>query len=134
MKAKRTKLVLLAILVLALAALVITCPGRKAHREALIDSIVDELATKANLNPLGDVVKSLKLSNYDFYNSAINPCLKVKGYGLFSIGYIESGEHRERVSFGILRHVFIKGKENITHKTPMLAEPMPVPPQKEEPV
>lgn len=130
MKAKKTKIILAAILVIAVAVLMITCPGRKAHRETLIDAVGDALVDKAGLNALGDAAKSIKQVNYDFYNSAVNPCLQVKGYGLFSIGYITDGENRERVSFGILGHVYVKDKANIYRKIPMLAEPVPVSPEK----
>ena len=127
MKAKKTKLILCAILVIAIAALLITCPGRRAHREALIDAIGNSLVAKANLNKLGDAAKSLKGANYKFYNNAVDPCLKVMGYGLFSIGYINDGENpQKRISFGILGHVFIKDKENSYRHFPLLAEPKPV--------
>lgn len=132
MKAKRTKLVLLSILALALASLIVTCPGRKAHREALIDAVGNALVEKANLNLLGNAAKTYKAANYNYYNSAINPYLKVKGYVFFSIGYINAGEQRQKVSFGILGYVYIKDKDIIYRKIPMLAEPMPVAPQKEE--
>ena len=133
MKAKKTRLVLLAILVVILGVLLITCPGRRAHREALIDAVGNSLATKASLNLLGDAAKSFKEANYNFYNTAVNPSLKVMGYGLFSIGYIpeepEEPQKRiswKRVSFGILGHVYIKDKENIYRRFPLLAEPKPV--------
>ena len=126
MKAKRTKIGVLAVLALALAALLVTCPGRRAHREAIIDAIGNALVKKADLNPLGQAAKSFKDVNYEFYNSAVNPCLKVMGYGLFSIGYINAGDENQRVSFGILGHVYIKDKDIIYRKFPLLAEPMPV--------
>lgn len=133
MKAKKTKLILSAILIIAIAVLLITCPGRKAHREALIDEVGNSILSKANLNLLGDAAKSFKEANYEFYNSAVNPCLKVMGYGLFSIGYIleEPKEPQKRilwkrVSFGILGHVYIKDKDKLYRKFPLLAEPKPV--------
>ena len=130
MKAKKTKIILAAILVTAVVALLVTCPGRKAHRVAIIDAIGNAIVAKANLNLLGDAAKSFKDANYAFYNTAVDPRLKVMGYGLFSIGYITDGENRERVSFGILGHVCVKDKENIYRKIPMLAEPVPVSPEK----
>ena len=127
MKAKKTGFILLAILVVILGVLLITCPGRRAHREALIDAVGNSLATKASLNLLGDAAKSFKEVNYSFYNSAVNPCLKVLGYGLFSIGYIDDGENpRQKISFGILGHVYVSDKENIYRRFPLLAEPKPV--------
>ena len=127
MKAKKTKLILCAILVIAVAALFLTCPGRRAHREALIDAVGNALVTKASLNLLGDAAKSYKEVNYNFYNNAVNPNLKVMGYGLFSIGYINDGENpQEKISFGILGHVYVKDKENIYRRFPLLAEPKPV--------
>ncbi|MBR5399601.1 MAG: hypothetical protein IK103_07390 [Bacteroidales bacterium] len=133
MKAKKTKLILCAILVIAVAVLLITCPGRKAHREAIIDAIGNSLITKAKLNLLGDAAKSFKEANYNFYNTAVNPSLKVMGYGLFSLGYIpeepEEPQKRiswKRVSFGILGHVYVKDKDNIYRQFPLLAEPKPV--------
>ena len=127
MKAKKTKLILSAILVIILGVLLITCPGRKAHREALIDEIGNALLTKAKMNLFGDAAKSFKEANYEFYNNAVNPCLKVMGYGLFSIGYVNDGENpQKRVSFGILGHVYIKDKDNIYRQFPLLAEPKPV--------
>ena len=130
MKAKKTKLILCAILVIAIAALLITCPGRRAHREAIIDAIGNDIVEKANINNLGDAAKSLKEASYGLYNSAVNPCLRVLGYGLFSIGYINDGKNPEqKISFGILGHVYITEKENIHRKFPLLAEPMPVAPE-----
>lgn len=126
-KGKGFRIGILAVLILIMAALLLTCPGRKAHREALIDAIGNSLAEKAKLNLLGDAAKSFKDANYGFYNNAVNPCLQVMGYGLFSIGYINDGENpRKRVSFGILGHVYIKDKENIYRRFPLLAEPKPV--------
>ena len=133
MKAKKTKIILAAILVIAVAALLVTCPGRKAHRVAIIDAIGNAIVAKANLNLLGDAAKSFKDANYAFYNTAVDPRLKVMGYGLFSIGYIlEEPEEPQkkiswkRISFGIFGHVFIKDKENIYRSFPLLAEPKPV--------
>ena len=126
-RAKVFKYIVWAIPVVIIAMLLLTCPGRRAHREALIDEIGNALVTKANLNLLGDAAKSFKDANYGFYNSAVNPCLKVMGYGLFSIGYIDDGEKpRQKISFGILGHVFVKDKENIYRRFPLLAEPKPV--------
>ncbi|MBR4801375.1 MAG: hypothetical protein IK041_01035 [Bacteroidales bacterium] len=132
-RAKVFKYSVWAILVVIIAVLLLTCPGRKAHREALIDAVGNSLVTKANLNLLGDAAKSFKAVNYDFYNNAVNPCLKVMGYGLFSIGYIPEEQEEpqkritwKRVSFGILGHVFVKDKENIYRRFPLLAEPKPV--------
>ncbi|MBQ1886763.1 MAG: hypothetical protein II157_06140 [Bacteroidales bacterium] len=133
MKAKKTKLILAAILVIVAGVLLITCPGRRAHREALIDAIGNDLASSVGINIRGDAIKSIKEVNYNFYNAAVNPCLKVMGYGLFSIGYINDGKNpQQRISFGILGHVFIKEKEHIHRKFPLLAEPIPVAPQKED--
>lgn len=121
------KISISAILIIILAVLLLTCPGRKAHREALIDAVGNSLLSKASLNILGDAGKSLKAANYNFYNSAVDPCLKVMGYGLFSIGYINDGINPEKkISFGILGHVYIKDKENIYRRFPLLAEPKPV--------
>lgn len=126
MKAKRIKLISAGLLVLVLAVFLITCPGRRAHREALIDAIGNEIIKTANLNEFGDASQSLKQANYEFYNAAVNPCLKVLGYGLFSIGYIEEDGNRQKVSFGIMGHVTVKDKDHITRRIPLLREPKPV--------
>lgn len=129
-RGKVFKITISAIGVAILAVLLLTCPGRRAHREAIIDAIGNDIVEKANLNSLGDAAKSLKYASYGLYNSAVNPCLRVMGYGLFSIGYINTGKEPEKkISFGILGHVFIKEKENIHRKFPLLAEPMPVAPE-----
>ncbi len=126
MKLRKTKLILGSVLVLALAVLLLTCPGKRAHREALVEAIGDEIVKEAELNTQGDAAASFKEINENFYNSAVSPYLKVLGYGIFSIGYLEVSESRQKVSFGILGMVFVKDRDHIAHKVPLLRGPAPI--------
>ncbi len=117
--------------ILFIAILLITCPGRRAHKEALKNAVNKEFAKTAGITKENDsnAIKVMRQISDGFLETAINPNLTVMGYGLFSIGYIQTKGTKEMVSFGILHFVWIKDKENLINKVPLLKEPKPVTPQ-----
>ena len=120
---KTTKRSIAAILLAIIIIMLFTCPGRKAHRETIIQTINQQQAQKAGFEPEGEAARTLMVSNEAFYNLAVHPNLTVIGYGIFSLGYITKDGVRHYVSFGMLSKVWVKDSDNIINKIPLLAEP-----------
>ena len=64
-------------------------------------------------NLIGGVVKS---ASTWLIRSAVDENVQVDNYGLFSIGYIDTGAEKSRVSLGILGNVFTFNKEQLSEK------------------
>lgn len=64
-------------------------------------------------NLIGGVVKS---ASTWLIRSAVDENVKVDNYVLFSIGYIDTGAEKSRVSLGILGNVFTFNKEQLNEK------------------
>ncbi len=128
MRANKLKIRLITTIVL-IAILLISCPGRRAHKEALKNAINKEFARTAGVKENdSNALKVMRQISDGFLETALNPHLTVMGYGLFSIGYIQTKGTKEMTSFGILHFVWIKDKQNIINKVPLLKEPKPVTP------
>ena len=110
---KRIYKIILAVLAVIIVTLAVTCPGRRAHREAITNKfqsgIIKDLGIDAN-DPQNQ--KNLKIGE-EFMERVINPNLKVLGYGVCIIGYLETVKGRKRVSFGILGHVYLLDAEHL---------------------
>lgn len=99
--------------VLAVSAILVgTCPGKEKHqsviKEKLGEVIKKELPTEEidSDNPFAKVLTALGTQLLDGF---IENNLKVKNYGLFSLG--KAGNPSETISIGILGHVFITPNE-----------------------
>ncbi len=64
-------------------------------------------------NLIGGVVKS---ASTWLIRSAVDENVQIDNYGLFSIGYIDTGAEKSRVSLGILGNVFTFNKEQLSEK------------------
>lgn len=110
---KRLYKILLAVLAVIIVVLAVTCPGRRAHKDAVINKyqsgIIKDLGIDAN-DPQNQ--KNLKIGE-EFMERVINPNLKVLGYGVCSIGYLETVKGRKKISFGILGHVYLLDAEHL---------------------
>lgn len=94
------------------AILVGTCPGKEKHQSVIKDKLGEvikkELPTEEidSDNPFAKVLTALGTQLLDGF---IENNLKVKNYGLFSLG--KAGNPSETISIGILGHVFITPNE-----------------------
>ncbi|MBO7588105.1 MAG: DUF4359 domain-containing protein [Bacteroidaceae bacterium] len=99
--------------VLAVSAILVgTCPGKEKHQSVIKDKLGEvikkELPTEEidSDNPFAKVLTALGTQLLDGF---IENNLKVKNYGLFSLG--KAGNPSETISIGILGHVFITPNE-----------------------
>lgn len=103
--------------VLAVSALLVgTCPGKEKHQSVIKDKLGETIKKELDAqeidtdNPFAKIIGALGSQLLDGF---IENNLKVKNYGLFSLGKV--GDPSETVSFGILGHVFITpGEKHIS--------------------
>lgn len=117
-KKRRTGLWVTLGVVAALAIiLTITNPKTEDHSREITNvsrSWVTETVDNFNMNNLlGGVVKT---ASTWLIRSAVDEYVKVDNYVLFSIGYIDTGAEKTRVSFGILGNVFTFNKDQLGEK------------------
>ena len=107
---RSTKIIVAAVAVLAL--LVITCPGKEKHQRVIKDQLKEairkELPTE-DIDTENPFVKVLSALGTTLLDNFIDKNLKVKNYGLFSIG--RAGDAAETISIGVLGCVFLSTKE-----------------------
>lgn len=105
-----------AVAVLAIV-LAVSNPNEEDHcREitSVTRSWVSEKIDDFEMNNLiGGVIKSISTK---LIRSVVDDNVKVDNYVLFSIGYIDDGAEKTRVSFGILGNVFTFNKEQLDKK------------------
>ena len=117
-KKRRTALWVTLGVVAALAIiLTITNPKKDDHSREITNvsrAWVTETVDNFNMNGLiGGVVKT---ASTWLIRSAVDEYVKVDNYGLFSIGYIDTGAEKTRVSLGILGNVFTFNKDQLGEK------------------
>jgi len=102
------------IVLVVLATLVFTCPDKEDHRKAIynvtklwLDQKVDDKGLGGFMN---DIIKMVSGRGADM---AIDEYLDVDNYIVCSVGRIELIDKTQRVSFGILGHVFTFDKQDI---------------------
>lgn len=107
---RSTKIIVAVVAVLAL--LVITCPGKEKHQRVIKDQLKEvirkELPTE-DIDTENPFVKVLSALGTTLLDNFIDKNLKVKNYGLFSIG--RAGDPAETISIGVLGCVFLSTKE-----------------------
>lgn len=109
------KILILGIIVLFGAVLVLTCPDKQKHVDA-ISSVFDYVAQRAAEEPGGtfsdQYLGAMLLSQIS--SLAIPSLLEVDNYFVVSIGHISlPNEEPEVVSVGLLGHVFTLNKDDV---------------------
>lgn len=109
-------LIALLIACVLLGVMVVTCPDREAHRQAIVGSTrewvgeqVDQRDMGSNL--LGELFKWLTGKGA---NMAIEQVLVVDNHFIYSTGKFAVGAEPKTVSVGLLGHVFTFSKEDIS--------------------
>lgn len=104
------------IFVLIFAFLMVTCPSKREHQEELkntLSNVVDDYLLETvdkdseEWLMLGSLLASEVISRY------VDNKLKVDNYFIFSIGSVHYKGKTNKVSFGILNHVFSCGEDKI---------------------
>lgn len=116
---KSSAITFLTILVIALA-LVITCPDKNSHAEALegllsdvMKEAVKEAEQEIEENPF--IIFGAALAN-KAGEAIIANTLRVDNYFIFSRGRVTMDGETYYVSFGILNHVFVPDKDDVLEK------------------
>ncbi|MBR5118415.1 MAG: DUF4339 domain-containing protein [Muribaculaceae bacterium] len=117
-KKRRTGLwVTLGVLAALAIILTITNPKKEDHCREItsvsrtwVNETIDNFGGN---NLIGGVVKT---ASTWLIRNAVEDNIKVDNYVLFSIGYIDTGAEKSRVSFGILGNVFTCNKEQLDEK------------------
>ena len=111
------KLISLLIIVVVLATLVMTCPDKESHIEAinnelitLIDNKMNEYSSSPEDGVKNDFEEGLKIVASSFVGGlakgVIEQQLMVKNYVIVSIGQVNSSDGPKTLSVGICNHVF----------------------------
>jgi len=107
-------LIVLAVMSIILA---VTNPDKKAHCRAITNVSKDWIHEKIeDFGGTGIVGSILKMGSTQALRYSIDQFVDVDNYVLCSVGYIDSGDEKSRVSFGIMGHVFTFDKNKIDEK------------------
>lgn len=112
------------ILAILLATMVLTCPDRRDHEEAIQEVTKAWVGDKVDENiggitgmggPFGDLInKALKELTGFGTDKVISSYLDVKNYVVCSVGSMSIGDNEDKmVSLGVFGHVFTFGKDDI---------------------
>jgi hypothetical protein len=105
--------------VVALLAIILTItnPKKEDHCREITNvsrTWVNETIDNFNMNNL--IGGAVKTASTWLIRSAVDEYVKVDNYVLFSIGYIDSGADKTKVSLGILGNVFTFNKDQLGEK------------------
>lgn len=104
----------LLIILILLGVLVVTCPNRETHRQAIMGSTRTWVSDKVEERGMGDIFGELvKWVSGKGADIAIDQMLIVDNHFIYSTGKFVVGDEPKTVSLGILGHVFTFGKEDI---------------------
>lgn len=109
--------VTLGVVALIAVILAVTNPKKEDHcREitSVSNTWMHETIDGFDMNHL--IGGAVKLLSDKFVRNIVEDNVDIDNYGLFSIGYIDSGSEKTRVSFGILGNVFTFNKEQLDEK------------------
>ena len=116
-KSRTALWVTLAVVALLAIILAATNPNKEDHCRAVTKvSHTWANETIEDLGGTGIVGGIFKLGSTQIIRSIVDNVVDVENYGLFSMGYIDTGADKTRVSFGILGHVFTFDKNVIDQK------------------
>lgn len=117
------KILFLVILAAAVVGAVVTCPDKKAHKEALADTFAEYASYKIDENKdngLSDVLneglKALrKVGGDKVVEATLSQFLEVDNYYVLSIGRLKQGSEKKLISIGLFGHVFTPTSSMIDH-------------------
>lgn len=105
----------IAVLVIILIILALSCPDKQSHVTALNDAMISYLNKSAEKDSLDESTAMLTAGlASSIVPKVLNSKLEVKNYILFSIGEFTDEGKSETISIGVLGHVFpvgLKGSE-----------------------
>ena len=107
----------------AVVGAVVTCPDKKAHKEALADTFAEYASYKIDENKdngLSDVLneglKVLRKAGGDkVVEATLSQFLEVDNYYVLSIGRLKQGSEKKLISIGLFGHVFTPTSSMIDH-------------------
>ena len=117
------KILFLVILAAVVVGAVVTCPDKKAHKEALADTFAEYASYKIDENKdngLSDVLneglKALrKVGGDKVVEATLSQFLEVDNYYVLSIGRLKQGGEKKLISIGLFGHVFTPTSSMIDH-------------------
>lgn len=117
------KILFLVILAAVVVGAVVTCPDKKAHKEALADTFAEYASYKIDENKdngLSDVLneglKVLRKAGGDkVVEATLSQFLEVDNYYVLSIGRLKQGGEKKLISIGLFGHVFTPTSSMIDH-------------------
>ncbi|MBR5087421.1 MAG: DUF4339 domain-containing protein [Muribaculaceae bacterium] len=116
-KSRTSLWVTLAIVALLAIILAATNPNKEDHCRAVTKvSHTWANETIEDLGGTGIIGGIVKLGSTQIIRSIVDNVVDVENYGVFSLGYIDTGADKTRVSLGILGHVFTFDKNIIDQK------------------
>jgi len=136
------KILFLVILAAAVVGAVVTCPDKKAHKEALADTFAEYASYKIDENKdngLSDVLneglKVLRKAGGDkVVEATLSQFLEVDNYYVLSIGRLKQGGEKKLISIGLFGHVFtptssmidnaLKGQKDQKEEEGIVSEPL----------
>ncbi len=136
------KLLFLVLLAALVVGAVVTCPDKKAHKEALADTFAEYASYKIDENKdngLSDVLneglKALrKVGGDKVVEATLSQFLEVDNYYVLSIGRLKQGSEKKLISIGLFGHVFtptssmidnaLKGQKDQKEEEGIVSEPL----------
>lgn len=136
------KILFLVILAAVVVGAVVTCPDKKAHKEALADTFAEYASYKIDENKdngLSDVLneglKALrKVGGDKVVEATLSQFLEVDNYYVLSIGRLKQGGEKKLISIGLFGHVFtptssmidnaLKGQKDQKEEEEIVSEPL----------
>jgi len=117
------KILFLVILAAVVVGAVVTCPDKKAHKEALADTFAEYASYKIDENKdngLSDVLneglKALrKVGGDKVVEATLSQFLEVDNYYVLSVGRLKQGSEKKLISIGLFGHVFTPTSSMIDH-------------------
>jgi len=117
------KILFLIILVAAVVGAVVTCPDKKAHKQALADTFAEYASYKIDENKdngFGDILNEglnvLRKAGADkVVEATLSQFLEVDNYYVCSIGSIKRDGEKQLISIGLFGHVFTPTSSMIDH-------------------
>jgi uncharacterized protein YxeA len=117
------KILFLVILAAVVVGAVVTCPDKKAHKEALADTFAEYASYKIDENKdnglsyvLNEGLKALrKVGGDKVVEATLSQFLEVDNYYVLSIGRLKQGGEKKLISIGLFGHVFTPTSSMIDH-------------------
>ncbi|MDD6583198.1 MAG: hypothetical protein PUF10_11070 [Bacteroidales bacterium] len=112
-KGKSKGIVALVIIAIVAVVLLVTCPKKQAHLDA-IDNVYAKAA--ADSQESGDLISTVgSYLGGKIAGTAVKQMLVVDDYFVCSVGTINAKDGKKPLSLGVLGHVFILDKDKLVH-------------------